>query len=324
MNRGRKIVFFEASEKKIEMVVSDINLRDLGEVYWKKVVAECHATVISSLSSDQVDAYLLSESSLFVWSNRMVMITCGEIPLSRSIMRLINDVGRDRIQSLIFQRKNEFDESRQKTTFIEDVKALGEFVDGSAYRFGHPDGHHHYMFSLNQPYSPAEEDRTAELLMYHIAHEAAEIFYRNKTQRQEARELLLLDQFEDFAIDDYFFQPYGYSCNGVKGDRYFTIHVTPQREYSYISCEMNFGAAGDCDDFFSSLVSSLRPRSFDLVTFNASDKMDFSGNYYESDQVQMDLVCGYRTHFYQYNSVCHKPRSPDLLMGAGMGTGAIS
>ena len=306
-------MFFEASEKKIEIVVSNLNLRELGEAYWRDVVAECHAEVISSLSSDQVDAHLLSESSLFVWANRMVMITCGETLLLKAILKLIGDVGRDRIESLIFQRKNEFDQSRQKTTFADDVRELRELVSGTAYRFGRPDGHHHYMFTLDRPYSPVDGDKTAELLMYHLPDEVIQVFCGEDVTKQKIRELLLLHQLEGFMVDDHLFEPYGYSFNGIKGDQYFTIHVTPQSECSYISYEMSLGKVEDYAHFASRLIEVLKPNSFDLLTFNVDSKIPFDNQYYESDQVKIDLVCGYRTQFYQYNCVCHNPRSPDPL-----------
>lgn len=45
------------------------------------------------------------------------------------------------------------------------------------------------------------------------------------------------DLFPGAHIDDFLFNPCGYSMNGVLGDGYFTIHITPQPEYSYVSFE---------------------------------------------------------------------------------------
>ena len=40
------------------------------------------------------------------------------------------------------------------------------------------------------------------------------------------------------AIDDYVFEPCGYSMNGVDGTAFTTIHVTPEEGFSYASVEL--------------------------------------------------------------------------------------
>ena len=41
------------------------------------------------------------------------------------------------------------------------------------------------------------------------------------------------------TIDSFLFSPCGFSSNAVQGDRYATIHVTPEPDYSYASFETN-------------------------------------------------------------------------------------
>ena len=61
--------FFEGPEKKVELAVVDghPSLRALGEAFWRGVVKAANADVLSVLSNAHLDAYLLSESSLFVY-----------------------------------------------------------------------------------------------------------------------------------------------------------------------------------------------------------------------------------------------------------------
>ena len=40
------------------------------------------------------------------------------------------------------------------------------------------------------------------------------------------------------AIDDYVFEPCGYSMNGVEGPTFSTIHITPELGFSYASFEV--------------------------------------------------------------------------------------
>lgn len=39
-------------------------------------------------------------------------------------------------------------------------------------------------------------------------------------------------------IDDYVFDPCGYSMNGLEGDAFSTIHITPECGFSYASLEL--------------------------------------------------------------------------------------
>ena len=306
------MTFFEGSEKKIEMVVDGVNLRKLGRSYWEDIVKKCGAEILSQISNDHLDAYLLSESSLFVWDNRMLMITCGQTVLLRSILALIKDLGEQRICCLIFQRKNEYDQSQQVSSFIDDAKVLRELIGGQGLRFGHLDGHHHFVFNSDRPYHPSRGDVTWELLMYHIEGEEGRILRSDPPEKAKTKELLKVQLLQDFIVDDYWFSPCGHSMNAIKGDRYVTTHVTPQEQYSYVSYETNWGIGGE--SLLPQLVQSLRPDSFDLITFDGSGDFNFGNDYLKWDHVKKDLSCGYHTQFFHYVSVCCEPRDPYPLI----------
>ena len=72
-------MFFEGSEKKIQVVVTEAHkgLRKRPKDFSRELVHNCNATILSELSNNYCDSYLLSESSLFVWDDRILMITCG-------------------------------------------------------------------------------------------------------------------------------------------------------------------------------------------------------------------------------------------------------
>ncbi|MCB0357905.1 MAG: hypothetical protein KDD40_12900, partial [Bdellovibrionales bacterium] len=72
-------MFFEGSEKKleIELSISAGDLREKPFSFWEALVNKAQAKIISKIESSECRAFLLSESSLFVWSNRLTLITCG-------------------------------------------------------------------------------------------------------------------------------------------------------------------------------------------------------------------------------------------------------
>lgn len=64
---------------------------------------------------------------------------------------------------------------------------------------------------------------------------------------QLADRLGLTNLLPEATTDSFLFSPCGYSSNSVLGDRYATIHVTPEPEYSYASFETNVDFAGVSD-----------------------------------------------------------------------------
>ena len=71
-----------------------------------------------------MDAYLLSESSLFVWDDRILILTCGQTKLIRSVLLMIEEFGAEKMASVIYQRKNEFRADEQHSSFLDDVEEL--------------------------------------------------------------------------------------------------------------------------------------------------------------------------------------------------------
>lgn len=69
------------------------------------------------------------------------------------------------------------------------------------------------------------------------------------------------------AIDDYVFEPCGYSMNGVDGTAFTTIHVTPEDGFSYASVEL-CGYAGAALDA-SAVVAQARPYVWQFFAMQA-------------------------------------------------------
>ena len=83
---GSVCSYFEGTEKKLELTIDPglDSLRTFGDAYWTEVARAAGADVLSKLSNDFVDAYLLSESSMFVFDHRVLMMTCGQTKLTDS------------------------------------------------------------------------------------------------------------------------------------------------------------------------------------------------------------------------------------------------
>ena len=234
-------MFFEGPEKKLEIMTSEPfpSLRTLGDDVWKSTVERARAKIISSISTDACDAYLLSESSLFVCDRRVVMITCGRTTLIESALDLVNHIPADQLASLIYERKNENFPELQHTTFEDDTTKLRDKSPGTAVVFGDPRADHIALFHLDRPFDPDPGDATLEVLMYDMQPRTSRLFSKGASTSELREQIGFNEMLPGFLIDDYLFEPMGYSLNAVKGEYYTTLHVTPQRKGSYTSFETN-------------------------------------------------------------------------------------
>jgi S-adenosylmethionine decarboxylase len=170
---------------------------------------------------------------------------------------------------LVYERKNEHFPHAQRTSFFDDARRLRKMIDGRAVRFGVEHEHAIRMFHTTREHQPEPDDRTLEVLMHGIDERFAETFRASRRPTgSPAAELGLSRVLEGFELDEFVFEPTGYSFNGIKGAAYATLHVTPERLGSYVSFETNDPSFGrDPTAWVRELVECFRPESFDVVAF---------------------------------------------------------
>ena len=62
-----------------------------------------------------------------------------------------------------------------------------------------------------------------------------QLFYKKDLTAQEVTVASgIASIFPNATVHEYLFEPCGYSCNALFGEHYFTIHITPQKEFSYV------------------------------------------------------------------------------------------
>ena len=287
-------MFFEGSEKKVEIVINPALfslINDISDEFWHKLVSCANAKILSTIQNDTCKAFILSESSLFVWHDRFIILTCGVTHLVNAIEYFIQQKGVNCIEYLSYQRKNEYYSHAQPSCFGDDIKVLNQYVTGKALRFGEMDSHHTFLFY----YQKAEitqsltktQDKVYELLAYQISDKASEKLTSPKLTAKEIRIFLQLDDLlPEFTLDDHVFSPYGYSVNAILANKYLTIHVTPQAESSYVSFESNINLI----ELAPIILKVLEPKSFDLLSFNEAEFTPLIKQYIDDVYVSKSLV----------------------------------
>lgn len=222
-------------------------------------MAQC--CVVSSTHGSALDAYVLSESSLFVYPSKLVIKTCGTTALLAALPHLLALVraacrgapaARVRYSRACF--KYPAVQPAPHRSWAEEVafldRALG--VRGSARVLG--DGSvatlrwHVYAAAPAAKASPprpaAPPVVTVEVCCTGLDKGAAGgfIFSPSKPKPSAAEVTVSTGigaAFPGYVIDDFAFDPCGYSMNALRGGSAATIHVTPEAKCSYASLEIS-------------------------------------------------------------------------------------
>lgn len=152
---------------------------------WETMLDMVNCQILSVLESEPVDAYLLSESSMFVFPHKIVLKTCGTTTLLLGLQRLLHIAAVDagfpfhnaksaaEIHAaatpyrFFYSRKNFLFPDKQRgphRSWKQEVKYLDDMIDGgSAYMVGKMNGDHWYLYltspsyALTPPRTPDEE-----------------------------------------------------------------------------------------------------------------------------------------------------------------------
>jgi S-adenosylmethionine decarboxylase len=310
------MMLFEGPEKKLEILTAAPfpSLRTLGDEFWQSVVERAGARIISGVSTDACDAHLLSESSLFVCDRRAVMITCGKTTLIQSALELVERIPDADLASLIYERKNENFPELQQTNFEEDVARLTARVAGTSLIIGDPSADHVALFHLDRQFEPDSGDATLEVLMYDLEPRVSRLFTAESTTRELRDRIGLEAMFPGFLFDDHLFDPTGYSFNGVKGEYYSTLHVTPQRRGSYTSFETNYRLDGaEVRDVVSQVISFFQPARSDVLLFQSPlDLRGLPDGFRATPARSMRLGCGYKVAYSHIERETARGRIPSI------------
>ena len=265
---------FEGTEKKIELILKKqiASLRAWEKQKWQAIVHSAHASVVSTIHGDRCDAYLLSESSLFVYDHRVVMITCGQTTLIHAALNILKNVATQDIDLFVYERKHEYLPQKQHSSFEEDATLLSKQIPGTIFHFKSACTHPVHLFCFSRSCSADEQDTTIEVLMHHIPKHMCEFFHLDS--KSVAASLQSMNIFQGFQFDEHFFSPAGYSLNAIKGERYITVHITPDMEKSYVSFESNVDFRNIFLQITSDILNFFCPLFFDLITFTPQNTLN--------------------------------------------------
>ncbi|KAK3714776.1 spermidine resistance protein [Vermiconidia calcicola] len=161
-------VWFSPAERALPASASPLGLKAVPQSTWEEMLDLVNCKVLSVIESRNVDAYLLSESSMFVFPHKLVLKTCGTTTLLCGLPRMLEiaalDAGFPHVKAnlpqsipaaatpyrIFYSRKNYLYPNQQKgphRSWRDEVRYLDKmFVGGSAYMIGKMNGEHWYLY----------------------------------------------------------------------------------------------------------------------------------------------------------------------------------
>ncbi|XP_015764964.1 PREDICTED: S-adenosylmethionine decarboxylase proenzyme-like [Acropora digitifera] len=282
--------FFEGTEKLMEVWWSPVlrddgtfaDLRTVSREKWSEMLSLVNCTIISEKRNDDMIAYILSESSMFVSRERLILKTCGQTTLLCCIKPLL--------------------ELAKIECGLSNVRRYLYTLDNT-------------LPGVNEP------DQTLEILMLDLDKETMNKFYKSVySDADEVTEVTGISNLLPGAvIDAALFDPCGYSANGLLSisaqknnvsrpewfpnvehlrDSYFNIHITPQEECSYVSFETNVKLS--CyKELIRKVLETFKPGRF-LMTLFANEGAPCGFSY---KTFQEGSIAGYKCNDLQLSQM---------------------
>lgn len=281
---------FEGPEKKLEVFfgrgASADGFRSFDQAAWSELLADASCSILHRASNASFDAYLLSESSLFVYPHRVILKTCGTTTLLLALPKLLGLAKRlgAPVEHVHYGHlRYLFPEQQQHPhrSFDSEREAMATLLAGHidqvhATVLGPPEGQRWYALCAEAPRAPpappaacasptgpprraaaaspsSDDGDEAGEDLFEVAMEGlppdvcrrffGDAYAAGVTGRQLAVAMTRAAGIDSLLpgvdIDDWAFEPCGYSMNGLRGAHYYTVHVTPEQGFSYASFETN-------------------------------------------------------------------------------------
>jgi len=301
---------FEGPEKKLEVffrlqpkAAHAAGFRSFEQPVWSELLTAARCTILHVQPSAAFDAYLLSESSLFVYPSRVILKTCGTTTLLLVLPRLLElaaSLGAtlEHVHYSHFRYKFPTLQVYPHTSFAVEQRCLESFLEGHiagvhAKVIGDPHATCWYALCTEapptltaevsseasagvgeEPSLPVDVDDLFEIAMEGLPSAVCGVFFEGATPHDGARGRALARSMtaasgigavlDGVEIDDWAFEPCGYSMNGSRGAYYYTIHITPETDFSYASFETN-DPAFRAPDRVAAVLGVFQPSSLTIT-----------------------------------------------------------
>jgi len=262
---------FEGPEKKLEVFfstpASEEGFRGYDQTTWSDMLLDACCSILHRQSNAEFDAYLLSESSMFVYPSKVILKTCGTTGLLLVLPKLLALADRVgvTVENVHYGRyRYKFPELQHfpHASFEQERSYLSQHFSNVQSRvIGPAESRCWYVLCARpekvvpaptlpaprEPLSPRFGEDIFEIAMENLSADVCSRFFCSTYPSLSGKDLAahmtqvsgINELLPRVDIDDWAFKPCGYSMNGQRDQFYYTIHITPEKGFSYASFETN-------------------------------------------------------------------------------------
>lgn len=284
---------FEGVEKKLVLDFDgDGSMRDVKREVVNTMFQNACCMALSKVSNDDMDAYVLSESSCFIYEKRVVLKTCGTTEPIGAVPCLLAAAKRQglEVKSGMYCHMDLQWPRRQSPIYREFVTERDllqcYFVNAESCKLTSGDNPAWNIYTHDTPIIP-----TFEVIMYDLDRETMDQFYEKNGGNGEAVTTSsgTISLAPDAKWDTFLFNPCGYSANAIEGESYLTIHITPEEACSYASVEIS-PPPKSISGMVNQIVELYKPGRF-AVILSGPDKMEGPTVIPGHDYTTSDVLC---------------------------------
>lgn len=293
---------FEGSEKRLQIDFSldrssPLGLKRMSRSQLDQLMTLTKCTIISSSQTASVDAYVLSESSLFIFEDALILKTCGRTCILNGLsflLKLTREMGMSVVRIKYSRASFLFPDEQVKIPFLSffivlqhfphssfesEVTELNKYFGhlvGASYILGNQSrGLQWHLFYATEKQDPPQ--RSIEMCLTGLHPQAAQRFVQTQyfvDSRTTTCETGIADLLPGATLDDFMFQPCGYSMNGLSDNGILTIHVTPEEDCSYASVEFSYlqDNAIDSHDIIMQVLRIFDPKQIHISIHSKSSQ----------------------------------------------------
>ena len=163
-------------------------LRALSRQQLDTICSLVSCTILSSTSNEFFDSYVLSESSLFVYPQKLLMKTCGTTTLLlclETVIQYAAEIGL-KVEALFYSRQKFIFPEKQKaphTSFDHEVAHLSDvFPNGQSYCLGDRSSEHWFLYHVDLSHgklAAERKDRNIEIMMEKLDGDIMQMFHQS-------------------------------------------------------------------------------------------------------------------------------------------------
>lgn len=282
------VVYFTPNKTYGEGKSEMPSLRNIPKPRWDVLLTLTACKILSEKKSKDCTAYVLSESSLFVFDDHVILKTCGTTRLLCGLDPIF-EIGKEfgmTPHAVLFWRKSYTYPEKQlppHTSFEDECKYLDErcvYGKPETVRETHrdsssPDHWCFYMALLQGDNHPLSLPDTLEIKMHEVHPDTAKHFFSENRDSPLSKEVVekVRNLVPNLEVDEQFFEPCGYSMNSISMEEavYSTVHITPEAHCSYVSFETNcIKSASKTLSMVQNVLNLFRPACFTVACFGHS------------------------------------------------------